>query len=143
MTSLNPDQLTPGELDGYARRAFKYGACAALTLAIHDHTGWPLMAITDHHNIYGDEAGGGSALHYAVQRPDGMLVDIDGAHTVADLVDQYHGEADDGEARAGRTTEADVREWYVEAQGEPIPVALAMSFVEAVLQQAEITSKPT
>lgn len=138
MTSPDPKLLTPGRLDGYAKRAFKYGACGALALALHRRTGWPIVAITDAHNV--DEhgrAGGGSALHWTVRRPDGLLIDVDGAHRPADLVAEYKREADDGAAAAGLSTEADCLEWYVEAQGEPVPLSLAESFVDAVLRQAE------
>lgn len=137
MSTLDPSNLTPGVLDGYALRAFKYGACGALALAIHDATGWPVMAITDHHNVFEDgTAGGGSALHWVVRRPDGMLVDVDGAHLAGDLVEQYHDEADDHVAAVGRSTREDVVEWYIENQGEPIPVSLAAKFVDVVLEKA-------
>jgi hypothetical protein len=134
-------KLTPGLLDGYALRAFKHGACGALAIALHDATGWPIVAITDHCNVFEDgTAGGGSALHWTVQRPDGMLIDVDGAHTPESLVSEYNGEADDGEAAVGRSTRADVVEWYVECQGEPIPVSLAKTFVDAVLAKAVPTT---
>jgi len=135
MNTPDPSNLTPGVIDGYAKRAFKYGACGALAIVLHEATGWPIVAITDAHNVYDGEAGGGSAMHWAVQRPDGLLVDIDGAHEPEELVEQYAGEADDGEAAAGRSTRADAWEWYGEAQGEPIPLALARTFVEPVLAQ--------
>lgn len=126
--------LTPGVLDGYARRAFKYGGCGALALALHDATGWPIVAITDHHNVFEDgQAGGGSALHWTVRHPDGRLIDIDGAHDPDELVEAYHGDADDGQAAAGKSCREDVVEWYIECQGEPIPVALAASFVSPLL----------
>lgn len=137
MSNLDPSKLTPGVLDGYALHAFKYGACGALAIAMHDATGWPIVAITDHHNVFEDgTAGGGSALHWTVLRPDGMLVDVDGAHTADALIAEYEGEADNGEAAAGRSTRADAVEWYVECQGEPIPVSLAAKFVDAVLAKA-------
>lgn len=133
----DPTKLTPGVVDAYARRAFKYGACAALAIALHDRTGWPIMAVTDAHNIYGDEAGGGSALHWAVQHPCGDLLDVDGLHAADELIAEYEGEADDGQAGVGRSTRADAWEWYGECQGEPIPVRLAATFVPAVLALAD------
>lgn len=134
---MNKDMLTPGVLDGYAMRAFKYGACGALAIALHDATGWPIVAITDHHNVFEDgEAGGGSALHWTVRHPDGRLIDIDGAHNPETLLSQYHDAADNGQAALGRSTRADVVEWYIDCQGEPIPVALAATFVDVVLEQA-------
>lgn len=133
----DPSLLTPGVLDGYAQRSFKFGACGALAIAIHDVTGWPIMAITDHHNVFEDgRAGGGSALHWVVRRPDGKLVDVDGAHETQDLLREYHGEADDGMAAAGLSSRADAVEWYVEAQGEPVPIELAKTFVAAVVARA-------
>lgn len=126
--------LTPGVVDGYARRAFKFGACGALAIAMHDATGWPIVAITDAHNVEDGRAGGGSALHWAVRRPDGTLVDVDGVHSVEELVQAYNGEADDGEAAAGISTREDCWEWYVEAQGEPVPIEVAATFVDPILQ---------
>jgi hypothetical protein len=48
---IDPDLLTPGLLDGTAQHAFTTGACSALAIALHDATGWPIVAITDHHNV--------------------------------------------------------------------------------------------
>ena len=135
MSNNLAQHLTPGVLDGYALRAFKYGGCGALALALHDATGWPIVAITDHHNVFEDGlAGGGSALHWTVRHPDGRLIDIDGAHDPEELVETYHGDADDGQAAAGLSSREDVVEWYIECQGEPIPVALAASFVSPLLE---------
>jgi hypothetical protein len=134
MDRPDPALLSAGLIDGYARRAFKYGACGALAIALHDHTGWPIVAITDSHNVAEDKAGGGSALHWAVRTPDGWLLDIDGVHRMQDLIDEYSSQADEGEAAAGLATRADAWEWYVEAQGEPVPITLAATFVPAVLE---------
>lgn len=131
----NPEHLTPGEIDGYARRAFKVGACAALAVAIHDRFGWPLIAVTDSHNVYGEYAGAGSALHYMVRHPGGRLLDIDGLHDDQEVIEEYEGEADDGEAGIGITTRTDVCDYYVEAQGEPVPFELAATFVDPLLAQ--------
>lgn len=133
---LDARRLTPGTLDGAALHAFKHGACGALAIALHDATGWPVASVTDSHNVMDGRAMGGSALHWTVLRPDGMLVDVDGAHEPADLVEEYSGDADDGEAAWGVSSRADVEEWYVECQGEPIPVRLAATFVDAVLERA-------
>lgn len=72
-------------------------------------------------------------MHWAVQHPSGNLLDIDGLHEPDDLVDAYHGEADDGEAAWGISTRADAVEWYIEAQGEPIPLSLIETFVDPLL----------
>lgn len=128
------DRLTPGVIDGAAQNIFLHGACGALAIALHNRTGWPVVAITDEHNVYGDhQASGGSALHWAVQRPDGLLLDIDGYHDPDCLTDNYHDHADEGEAAWGLSSLADVTEWYIECQGEPVPVEIASQFVDAVL----------
>ncbi len=129
----DPTKLTPGVIDEFAKRAFKFGGCGALALAIHEATGWPLVAITDAHNVEDGKALGGSALHYSVRRPDGLLIDIDGAFSDEQMIWAYGGDADDGEAAVGDTTIADINEWYVECQGAPIPISLAKTFVSAVL----------
>lgn len=144
VSQIDASKLTPGVLDNYALRAFKYGACGAMAIALHDATGWPVVAITDSHNVFEDGmAGGGSALHWTVRRPDGMLIDVDGAHTAESLVEEYEGEADDGEAAAGISTREDVVEWYINCQGEPVAVALAATFVDAVLAKAAAATSMT
>lgn len=130
-----PEDLTPGVLDGSAEHAFSYGACAALALAIHDATGWPLVKITDTSSLEIEGTIGNSGLHWAVQRPDGKLVDVDGAHTPADLVEMFDGDADDGKAAMVICSRLDALDEYVDAKGEPIPVELAASFVEPVLER--------
>ena len=133
MDRPDPNLLTPGVLDGYAKRAFKYGACAALALALHESTSWPIVAITDAHNVEDGKAGGGSALHWTVRHPSGALLDVDGLHPQEALVQEYSAHADDGEAAAGLSTREDLCEWYIEAQGEPISIELARTFVAPLL----------
>ena len=137
----DPALLTPGVIDGYAKRAFKHGACGALAIALHDATGWPLVAITDAHNVYDGEAGGGSALHWTVQAPNGQLLDIDGLHNAQDLVAEYDSQADDGQAAAGISSRADAWEWYVESQGEPVPLTLAATFVAPIRKLLDASSR--
>src|SRR5690606_25543106 len=99
-----------------------------------------LIAITDSHNVMDGIAGGGSALHWMVQRPDGKLVDVDGAHDSEDILDSYHDEADDGIAAIGLSNLEHVREWYIECQGEPVPIRLARTFVRAVLYESAVSA---
>jgi hypothetical protein len=139
MDRSEAEKLTPGVLDGYAKRIFKYGGCGALAIALYDQTGWPIVAITDAHNVMDGRAGGGSALHWTVRAPNGLLLDIDGLHTAVELVAEYSGEADDGEAAAGVSTRGDAVEWYVESQGEPIPLTLANTFVEPLLKHFNLS----
>ena len=132
MSALDPTKLTPGVIDAYAQRAFSFGACHALAIALHDATGWSIIAITDASNVFEGKAGGGSALHWTVRRPDGKLIDIDGAHDAETLVEKYSGYADNGHAQAAASTRGDCLEWY-EDQEVPIPISLARSFVIPVL----------
>ena len=137
---LDSDKLTPGELDGYAMHAFKYGACGALALAIHDATGWRIVGITDSHNVESRRLGGGSCMHWAVMHPSGQLLDVDGLHDPDEMTAQYDAEADDEEAAWGIGSRADIEEWYIENQGEPIPVSLAATFVDSILEQIQVSS---
>jgi hypothetical protein len=135
MSYLQPDHLTPGVIDGAAEHAFSTGACAALAYVMNEATGWKIIGITDSHNVFDGTLGGGSSLHWGVMRPDGKFIDIDGAHDVDDIVDRYHGEADDEEAAWGVGTRSDIHEWYVENQGEPISFQLARTFIDPLLER--------
>lgn len=128
-------RLTPGVIDGAAEYVFTTGGCGALAIALHDATGWPIYAITDHHNVHSGKAGGGSAIHWTVQHPSGRLLDIDGLHDASELVERYHGEADDGMAACGRSSRADAEEWWTEA-GRKISLELAATYVQGVLAKA-------
>lgn len=143
MRRPDPSLLTPGVIDGYAISAFTGGACAALAAAIHQETGWPLVMITDAHNVVDHKAGGGSALHWAVQLRDGRLLDVDGPHDTDDLIERYDGEGDDdGAVDWGMTSMAAINEWYVEAQGKPVSIDLARTFVQPLLERHNLDQAP-
>lgn len=129
------DHLTPGVIDGAAEYVFTTGGCGAIAIALHDATGWPIVAITDHHNVHAGRAGGGSAMHWTVRHPSGMLLDVDGLHDASDLVDRYDGDADDGRAAWGTSSRADAEEWWNEA-GRKVSIELAATFVDAVLERS-------
>ncbi len=133
MASELAGSLTPGVINETALHVFTLGGCDALAIAIHDKTGWPIIAITDAHNVYGDRAGGGSAMHWMVKHPNGKFLDIDGIHDPEAIVEQYDGYADDGKAAWGISTRADAEEWWSEA-GQKIPIELAAAFVTPVLE---------
>lgn len=132
--NIKPEDLTPGVLNPVAENAFLYGGCAALAIAIHDETGWPIVMVTDSHNVFDGEAGGGSALHWVVRRPDGLYLDVLGSHTEEELLEEYGAEADEGEAALGVSTREDALEWHAEGSGGEISVEVARSFVPAVLE---------
>jgi hypothetical protein len=143
MSYLSEDRLTPGVIDGAAEHAFSYGACAALAYALHDVTGWPIIGITDSHNVHGKTLGGGSSLHWGVEHPAGKFLDINGLRDLDEVAENYSADADEGEAAWGRGTRADIEEWYIEAQGEPISITLARTFVDPLLDRLNpSTPKP-
>lgn len=135
---LDDSRLTPGVIDGSAQNIFLQGGCAILAIALHDATGWAIIGITDRHNVYGDQIGGGSCLHWCVKTPDGQFLDILGLRSPEDVVEAYHGEADEDEetgeptAGYGISSRENAWEWYVE-QGSTIPLTTAKAFVPAVL----------
>ena len=49
--------LTPGQINANAINIFRYGGCSALAIALYDATGWPLLAVTDAHNVHDGRAG--------------------------------------------------------------------------------------
>lgn len=124
--------LTPGVVDNSAKRIFTQGGCGALAIALHDITGWPIVAITDHHNVEDGRAGLGSALHWAVRHPSGLLLDINGYQIGRKLVRGYDDKADDGKAAIGITSREHAEEWWQEA-GEKVSLPLAMSIAHALL----------
>jgi hypothetical protein len=126
--------LTPGLLDGHAERIFTHGGCDALAIAIHDAMGWPLIAITDAHNVHDGKAGGGSAMHWGVQHPSLLFIDVDGRHDVEDVVRSYDGDADEGRAAWGLSTREDAMEWWNEA-GRKVSLETAALFAEAVVDR--------
>lgn len=84
-------EVTPGLITGdceevwNVRQLFTAGQCHALALAIHEKTGWPLVAvwyssmpedINDYHDC---------PSHYMVQTPEGELLDITGTFEECDL----------------------------------------------------------
>ncbi|MGW6308997.1 hypothetical protein [Streptomyces niveus] len=107
-------------------RAFKYGGCGSLALALHAATGWPIVAAV---------ADDGLELHYAVTRPDGFLIDITGAHSEDDMLLEYEFHADGGAVTLIATTAHHVRVMS-RRYGNPIVTGEAQRLVPAVLAQA-------
>jgi hypothetical protein len=110
--------------DEAALLAFLGGHCHSLALALHERTGWPLVAV--------DQRSDGVCVHVAVRRPDGTIVDIAGAHT-PDAIDK---------SRAGGTiirevTASDLDD-LAQRHGwaEPVPDIVA-PWVQVALDQAE------
>jgi hypothetical protein len=60
-------------IDRFVKLEFTTGACGYFAAALHDRTGWPIMAEYDHDHP--DEV-----AHVFVLNPDGKAVDIRGIH---------------------------------------------------------------
>jgi ribosomal protein L37AE/L43A len=85
--------------DGYAtaEEVWDDGYDHALALALHERTGWPIVGL--------ECKNGGYVDHYLVRRPDGMLVDWQGAHTEDAVLEQW-AEGTDYYSIKDRTVEA-------------------------------------
>ena len=75
--AVEPDRITDD-----ARELFGHRHCVLLGVEIHRQTGWPLAVV----DMF-QPGEGWSWAHVVCRRPDGLLVDIDGARTDRDLID--------------------------------------------------------
>lgn len=116
--------VRPGVIDEHAIQAFKYGACGGLAIAIHDATGWPLIAVG---------ACDGLDMHYMARTPAGSLLDIEGLHADDDVIAEYEFDADDGIVTLTETTRETVWAWYHGEECEPVPMDIVRTIANAVL----------
>ncbi|MEU9014311.1 hypothetical protein AB0D12_31980 [Streptomyces sp. NPDC048479] len=123
LTSWN---LTPGIINDRTIKAFKHGACGGLAIAIHDLTGWPLVAVT---------VNAGQLLHYMARTPDGQLLDIEGPHTAPDVEFEYEIEAADGVVTITDTGRDAVWAWWCDEAGRPVPWETVTSIARALLDR--------
>ena len=65
-------EITLGVLDESAEYVFSAGHCHALALAIHERTGWPLLAMSGRHSLRAN------LQHMVVVMPDGKWLDVNG-----------------------------------------------------------------
>ncbi|MFI5859300.1 hypothetical protein [Streptomyces parvulus] len=82
--------VTTGQLDDAAREAFTSGQCHAMARALSEATGWPMAVLVEPECSYDpDQCSYGDVVedvcacqlvHMVVLRPDGSLIDINGAH---------------------------------------------------------------
>jgi hypothetical protein len=134
---LDADRLSPGRLNGIAERLFHEGACSALAIALNDATGWPIVAVTETDNINGGRIGMGSAMHWFVERPDGRLIDVLGAHTREEALEEFPADYEDEETGLAYARREDALEQYEASAAALIPLRTAALFVGAVLERAE------
>lgn len=67
-------------IDNFVRTEFTVGGCGYLALAIHEKTGWPIVA----------ETSDGEIEHVWCLNPGGMAVDINGIHPDGFALTKYH-----------------------------------------------------
>jgi hypothetical protein len=110
-----------GKLDERAWLAFIYGQCHGLALALHNRTGWPLVAVVDDNGACG---------HVCVRRPDGQIVDVTGAHISEEMASAFAGQILDTDTHYIHDLESQ-HGW---ASAEPDSAA---AWVDAVIARAE------
>lgn len=135
---LDPDLITPGALDARAEAALLRGGCMALAIALHDETGWPIVVATEAYNVHDGRAGGGSAAHWLVQHPSGLLVDVLGLHDPEDVLLEYDEGGEDEDAIVlAYSTRADALEWYEDTEAQKLHLDVVRSFVPPLLKRVE------
>lgn len=117
-------KVRPGVIDEHAMEAFKHGACGGLAIALHDATGWPIIAVG---------ACDGLDMHYMVRTPAGQLLDIEGLRVDDDVTTEYEFDADDGIVTLTETTRENVWAWYHGEECEPVPMDVVRTIASAVL----------
>lgn len=83
-------QATPwvdgqGQVTEAAVERFNTTDCWQLAKALHDVTGWPMVAV----GYEVEDAPGIGWSHLLVRRPDGKLVDVEGAHEEGPVLDRF------------------------------------------------------
>lgn len=78
---LAPDEDLPDPLDEETameiiRREYVSGTCGAFAIALHDHTGFPIVGMN-------------GGMHVAVQAPDGEIVDFLGKAPLEQVLGRY------------------------------------------------------
>lgn len=74
------------------RDVFTQGECGVLAWDLHERTGWPVVIASD--------GGDGTTFgwtHAGVQRPDGLVVDVEGVHDWGDWLDAWYDEPEEGQ----------------------------------------------
>ncbi len=140
------------DIDEDTRSRYRHGACRALAIALHDATSWPLVVVSDFDaddDLTDDDRVSGqiaparmspAALHALVLCPNGSLIDIDGEHDPADLVDAYATEADEGMAVLRFAERADLLEEHEGTSAAASTVEEAAPHARAVVAHLRETS---
>jgi hypothetical protein len=115
-----PIQVTPGKIDANACEVYSFGQCHALALALHQETSYPIVACLSEE---------GNPDHYAVQLPDGRILDIEGAKEAEEVLE--YGET--LKPYTSKELERDVEKYQLNSPN----LEVARSFVEPLLESTK------
>lgn len=125
--------VQPGEIDEAACHAYSWGQCHSLAIALSEATQWPIVELCDLPRFGPDSMR--SIIHMLVQRPDGMLLDITGARSRAELDEVYPlAVVRELDGRAARRLDRNDHGWG--APMLPINLSVARSFTAPLLALA-------
>ena len=85
---------------------FSHGHCVDLAVALHERTGWPFAVVADGNDVEGVTPW----VHIGVQRPDGAIVDVNGASDPDEWTEEwgsFAAECNDDFTETGLVVEAD------------------------------------
>lgn len=74
-------------IDNFVRTEFTCGSCGYLALALHEVTGWPIMAVFESSSPYEEP----TIEHVWVVNPQGKAVDVNGVHPTGYAKTKYDG----------------------------------------------------
>lgn len=118
------------------------GGCMAFAIALHDETGFPVMAVTERENIHCGRMGIGSATHWLVRHPDGGLLDAEGYHGDPTQVVEDWAEGEPEEFGLAEAEREQALEWHEEAS-EQVSLDEARQFARALLRRLEMNPEGT
>ena len=125
-------------ITGRAERFFMRGGCVAIAAYVHQVSGWPLCKVTDAHNVHAGRAGGGSAMHWVLETPEGEFADVRGIHTREEILEEYHGFADDHEAAIGCSSFEEARQEHrISCASEEMAFEEARRFAAAARERID------
>lgn len=115
--------LTEGLVDKEACWAFTHGYCAELALAIHNHTGWPIVSA----GHWDDDNTFAPGAHFGVFAPDGRVLDIEGLTEIIRWAGRWG-----VDAAFGEMSPAALRD-YLPDIDEELLISRAATFVKPIL----------
>ena len=117
-------RLRPGVFDDDAQEACLWGQCHALALALHESSGWPLVAVYEDDDI----------IHVAVKIPDGRLLDAGGYHNAYEIAEYYDRTLDD----ISEVTQAEVEALADSNDWRRPETELASTWIPCLLEREQL-----